>query len=55
MAKKDLALFGGKKAVQTDPGDIFRWPIITKEDEDAALEVLRAGKMSGLDVTEQFE
>jgi dTDP-4-amino-4,6-dideoxygalactose transaminase len=55
MAKKDLAIFGGKKAVQTDPGDIFRWPIITKEDEEAALEVLRAGKMSGLDVTEQFE
>jgi len=50
-----LAINAGPKAVQTDPGDIFVWPIITKEDEDAALEVLRAGKMSGTDVTREFE
>ena len=50
-----LALFGGPKTVQTDPGDIFTWPIITSEDEDAVLEVLRRGAMSGSDVTEQFE
>jgi len=50
-----LAVHGGPKAVQTDPGDIFRWPIITEEDEQAVLEVLRAGKMSDLDVTMQFE
>jgi len=50
-----LAVNGGPKAVQTDPGDIFRWPIITKEDEEACLEVLRAGAMSGTDVTKQFE
>jgi len=50
-----LAIKGGPKAVQTDPGDIFSWPIITKEDEEAALEVLRAGKMSGTDVTRKFE
>jgi len=50
-----LAIFGGPKAVQTDPGDIFTWPIITKEDEDAALEVLRAGKMSDTDITREFE
>jgi hypothetical protein len=37
MAEK-LALLGGPKAVKTDP-------------EDAVLEVLRAGKMSGTDVT----
>jgi len=51
----ELALFGGLKAVQSEPGDIFTWPIITKEIEDAVLEVLRAGKMSDLDVTMQFE
>jgi len=51
----DLAIHGGPKAVQTDTGDMFRWPIITEEDEQAALEVLRAGKMSGTDVTMQFE
>lgn len=51
----ELALLKGPKAVQSDPEDIFRWPIVTKEIEDAVLEVLRAGKMSGFDVTEQFE
>jgi len=54
-AKPKLALFGGPKAVQTDPGDIYRWPIVTKEDEDAVLEVLRRGGMSGTDVTQAFE
>jgi len=50
-----LAINGGPKAVQLDAGDIFTWPIITKEDEDAVLEVLRARKMSATDVTQQFE
>jgi len=50
-----LAINGGEKAVRTDPGDIFKWPIITKEDEDAVLAVLRSGTMSGTDVTVQFE
>jgi perosamine synthetase len=50
-----LALLGGPKAVQSDPGDTFRWPIITPEVEEAVLEVLRAGKMSGIDVTKEFE
>jgi len=50
-----LAIFGGPKAVKSDPGDIFTWPVITKEDEDAVLEVLRKGGMSGTDVTKEFE
>lgn len=50
-----LAINGGSKAVQTNTEDIFSWPIVTKEDEEAALEVLRAGKMSQTDVTKQFE
>ena len=54
MAEK-LALFGGPKAVQCDPGDMFVWPIITKEDEDAVLDVLHRRAMSGTDVTKQFE
>jgi len=41
--------------ITLDPGDIFTWPIITKEDEDAVLEVLRRGAMSGRDVTIEFE
>jgi dTDP-4-amino-4,6-dideoxygalactose transaminase len=50
-----LAINGGPKAVQLEAGDIFTWPIITKEDEEAVLEVLRARKMSATDVTQQFE
>lgn len=53
--KSQLAIFGGPKAIKSDPGDIFTWPIITKEDEDAVLDVLRKGTMSGKDVTVQFE
>ncbi len=50
-----LALFGGPKAVATDPGDTFAWPIVTDEDERAVVEVLRHGDMSGTNVTRQFE
>lgn len=52
---QNLALFGGPKTVETDPGDIFDWPIITKEDEEAVLDVLRRKAMSDLDVTKEFE
>ena len=56
MAKKSkLALFGGPKAVTAEAGDLFTWPIITKEDEAAVLDVLHRGAMSGLDVTKEFE
>ena len=51
----NLAINGGPKAVQTDPGDIFTWPIVTEEDEQAVLEVLRRGAMSGTEVTREFE
>ena len=51
----ELALFGGPKEIQIDGGDIFRWPIITSDDEEAVLEVLRRGAMSGSDVTLKFE
>jgi perosamine synthetase len=50
-----LALFGGPKSVQSDPGDMFTWPIVTPEDEAAVLAVLREGTMSGSQVTMQFE
>ena len=53
--KSELALHGGPSAVKTDPGDMFDWPIVTAEDEQAVLEVLRRGAMSGTDVTRQFE
>ncbi|MBQ8606161.1 MAG: DegT/DnrJ/EryC1/StrS family aminotransferase [Clostridia bacterium] len=50
-----LALFGGEKAVKTKTEDMFKWPIITKEEEDATLDVLRNVKMSGTDITKEFE
>jgi dTDP-4-amino-4,6-dideoxygalactose transaminase len=50
-----LAVLGGKKTVQTDPKNVFKWPIVTKEIEEAVLEVLRTGGMSGWDVTRKFE
>ena len=55
MGASRLAIKGGSQAVRTDPGDMFTWPVITREDEEAALEVLRAGKMSATDVTVKFE
>ena len=50
-----LALLGGPKAVSGEAGDTFTWPIITPEIEAAVLEVLRAGAMSGTDVSRKFE
>ncbi|MHB1294976.1 MAG: DegT/DnrJ/EryC1/StrS family aminotransferase [Anaerolineae bacterium] len=50
-----LALLGGPKAVRQDPGDLFDWPIVTPEIEAAVLAVLRAGAMSGTDVTRKLE
>jgi len=50
-----LALLGGEKAVTADPADAFNWPIVTKEDEEAVMAVLRAGAMSEVNVTKEFE
>jgi perosamine synthetase len=51
----DLAILGGDRAVWSDPGGIMDWPIITPQAEEAVLEVLRAGGMSGTDVTRKLE
>ena len=53
--KNKLALLGGAKAVTLAQGDMFTWPIVTKEHEEAVLKVLRAGNMSGFDVSKEFE
>ena len=50
-----LALLGGSKAVTDSSPDLYHWPIVTGEDEDAVLEVLRRGAMSGIDITVAFE
>ena len=54
----ELALLGGPKAMiasEEEKESMVHWPIITKEDEDAAIEVLRAGSMSKTDVTIKLE
>jgi len=50
-----LALRGGTPAVTGPHEDLFHWPIVTAEDEEAVLAVLRAGTMSGTEITKQFE
>jgi dTDP-4-amino-4,6-dideoxygalactose transaminase len=53
--RSDLALFGGDKSVRRDPGSMFAWCEVTPAMEQAVLQVLRSGSMSGLDVTRRFE
>lgn len=55
VKSSELAVLGGSPAIQRDAGDIFAWPIVTEEEEQAVLEVLRRGAMSGFDITEKFE
>ncbi len=50
-----LALLGGEKAVKTEVGDMFKWPILNKEMEDAVLDVLSKGSMSETEITSEFE
>ena len=56
---KKLALFGGEpvlnEAEVAKVQVMKRWPIITQEDEDAALNVIRSNNYSGTDITEAFE
>jgi perosamine synthetase len=55
MASSTLALLGGPRSVTREPGDLFTWPIITREDEEAVLDVLHRRAMSSSDVTMAFE
>lgn len=50
-----LALLGGKPVITEESRDLFLWPIITREDEEAVLSVLRARTMSGTEITKLFE
>lgn len=55
LLSTDLAILGGPKAVGQQHDDMFHWPIVTSEDEQAVVDVLRKGAMSGTDITRQFE
>ncbi len=52
-----LAICGGPMANPdvTQQDDLFHWPIVTSEDEQAVVAVLRAGTMSNWDITTTFE
>lgn len=50
-----LAINGGKKAINVENDYMFHWPIVTQEDIDAVVAVLRAGTMSGTIITKKFE
>ena len=52
---EELAIFGGQPALTNAPKELFKWPIITKEDEDALLDVLHTNNWSNTDITEKFE
>lgn len=51
----ELAILGGPKQIAEPNEEIMKWPIVTQEDEEAVLEVLRRGAMSANDVSKQFE
>ena len=51
-----LALLGGKPLIDEGaPERLFHWPIITKEDEEAVLDVVRNNNFSGTDITTKFQ
>lgn len=54
-----LAVLGGEAVMSkadTEKVQVMkRWPIITQEDEEAALDVIRKNNFSGTDITEAFE
>jgi dTDP-4-amino-4,6-dideoxygalactose transaminase len=55
MSNEKLALLGGEKSIKSEGSDIFTWPIVTDRHEKAVLEVLRGRKMSGIEITKEFE
>jgi perosamine synthetase len=52
-----LAILGGEPSIGAADAadDLTTWPIVGEEDERAVLDVLRAGSMSGFDITRAFE
>lgn len=50
-----LALLGGTPAIQNPPEELFAWPIVTKEDEEAVLHVVRNNRYSYTEITKKFQ
>ena len=47
-----LALLGGEPVIKETPNWLFKWPIITEEDERAALDVIRNNLYSRTEITD---
>ncbi|MBQ7300580.1 MAG: aminotransferase class I/II-fold pyridoxal phosphate-dependent enzyme [Clostridia bacterium] len=50
-----LALLGGTPVLTEENGSMFSWPIMTEEDYDAAMYVVKNNKFSATDITEKFQ
>ena len=52
-----LALLGGKpqQFPERKRDDLFRWPTLTKEDDEVVLDVLHNNRFSDFDITEKFQ
>lgn len=51
-----LALLGGEKLINSKPAEsLFKWPIITQEDIDAVVDVVKNNRFSFTEITEQFQ
>ena len=56
MSEYKLAIKGGPKAIPEQPyPELFKWPIIGPEEDEAVLDVLHNNKFSGTDITEKFQ
>lgn len=55
MKTSALALFGGRAVVRRRRDDLFEWPIITAEDEQAVLAVLRRPSYADSETVASFE
>ena len=49
------AILGGEPAVTLDQAEANRWPLITEEDEQAVLEVMRSGDITTHPVARELE
>lgn len=51
-----LALLGGEALIQEGiPKELLKWPILTQEDIDAAMDVVVNNRFSGSDITVKFQ
>ncbi len=50
-----LAILGGTPAIERAPEELFAWPIMTEEDYEAAMDVVKNNKFSGTDITERLQ